>query len=56
MTTQEWDQFFELLDKIVDGEGTWEEKSGAVVEAAAERESEAKLEEFCGWFATEDAE
>lgn len=49
MTTKQYDQFFELLDQIVQDSGSWGEKKKKLLDAASESDS-TNLEELAGWF------
>lgn len=49
MSEKEWEQFSDLLSKIIDLPGSWQEKAE---EVKANVDSGA-LSEFCGWFPEE---
>ena len=49
LTDREWEAFFGLLDKIVDGPGSDEEKSHEIAEKAAKYDSISNLAEFIEW-------
>lgn len=49
LTEKEWERFSDLLDKIVNSGGTWEEKAAAVRANC----NETNLGEFANWFITE---
>lgn len=50
MNDKEWEKFFELIDKIVNMEGTWQEKRATVLDQARVEGSVVNLDEFLGWF------
>jgi hypothetical protein len=46
----DWEKFFELVDKIVDGPGTMKEKTEEVLRKAQEHSCEINFEELVAWF------
>lgn len=52
MTERKWEQFFNMVNEIVDGMPgfTWEEKAALVKERAKENEAESNFWEFVTWF------
>lgn len=54
MTEQNWEEFFALVDTIVNGNSSWEEKASAVIEKASEYNCENQFEELVGWFQNGD--
>lgn len=50
VTNKEWDQFFEIMDKIVNDGSPYQEKMEAVRAKAREQNSSTTLEEFTEWF------
>lgn len=50
MSDREWEEFYRLLSKITDGNGSWEEKKATVLAEAEKNEAGSQLEEFVGWF------
>jgi hypothetical protein len=50
MTEREWEQFYTLLSKLTDGDGTWQDKKAAALREADKNDADAQLEEFVGWF------
>lgn len=47
------EKFFELLDKIIEMPGTWQEKRDVVLSQATDfGVSDSVLSEFANWFAT----
>jgi hypothetical protein len=53
MSDKEWELFFQLMDKIVNMEGTFTEKAAKVSAKAQKTESVGSLEEFVSWFEPE---
>jgi len=49
MSEQDWNLFFELLEKIISQPGSWQEKKDALEKEAADR-GDIALGEFLGWF------
>lgn len=49
LTSQEWDKFFELLEKITDARRPQKEKCAKVAKEAEDRNLLAELEEFANW-------
>ena len=49
LEAKEWEKFFELMERIVNGPGDWKEKAEQVKEYA-NHPDESTLEEFVGWF------
>jgi hypothetical protein len=47
---KEWETFFDLLDKIVNGPGSWQDKIDEVQIQAKANGSELSLDEFAEWF------
>jgi hypothetical protein len=45
-----WEAFWGVLDEIVSGPGTWQDKAAEVRRRAEESGSEVELEEFTSWF------
>lgn len=54
MTDLEWEKFFELLDKIVMLPMPYREKAEFVKNKATEQGSDGNLEEFAGWFQSDE--
>lgn len=54
MTKKEWETFFTLLDKITNAPGSWKEKKQECLKQAEKHGSDTALEEFAGWFASDD--
>ena len=50
MTEQDWDQFFGLVDKIVDIRGPWLNKAELIKRKANEFGAETGLNELLAWF------
>lgn len=50
MNEVNWKSFFELLDLIVNQEGTWSQKRDEVMAKALDADASATLEEFVDWF------
>lgn len=55
MPDDEWERFFELMEKITNGQGSWQEKRDAVIAQAAANASDTALDEFNQWFQAEGA-
>ena len=55
MTDKDWETFFDLIDKIIGQDGTWQDKKDTVKEKAVNNNC-GNLEEFVGWFEDEDEE
>ena len=49
MSEQDWNLFFELVEKIISQPGSWKEKKDAVEKEASNR-GDIALQEFVGWF------
>lgn len=49
MSDRQWEKFFELLNAIVNGQGTAAEKAAEVARRAAANSSDGDLEEFLSW-------
>lgn len=56
MTEKDWETFFDLVDRIVFGSGSWKEKASEVREQASQYECENNFEEFVEWFQNKDDE
>jgi hypothetical protein len=54
MDQRQWDKFFELLDKVADLPGTWQEKKAELKRQAEDAGSFNNLEEVAGWFNEEE--
>lgn len=50
MDERDWIDFFELLEKITNQEGTAKQKAREVVERAKQEEATTALEEFVSWY------
>lgn len=52
ISEQDWQNFFDVLDKIVSGDLPWKDKRDLVLKKAREygSNSETNLEEIGGWF------
>lgn len=50
ITDSEWEDFFDVMERIVKQEGGWQEKKLSVEEKAKENDAENALEEFGSWF------
>jgi hypothetical protein len=50
MTEKQWEQFFGLLDRIVNGGQPWEAKKAEVERKCDEFGTPSSLEEFLGWW------
>jgi hypothetical protein len=53
VTNSEYDDFFELLTKLVNEGGSWRSKKAALL-AAGSNDDCTILNEFAGWFSDED--
>lgn len=50
MSEQDWDRFFELVDKIVHTRGTWQDKSADLISSAEDRDSIDAWNELVSWY------
>ena len=49
LSDQQWGKFFELLSLIVNGEGSWQDRSDQLADKAKEYGAESDLDEFANW-------
>jgi hypothetical protein len=49
VSEKEWEKFFDMVDKIVNADGTAQEKSSLLLQKAKEYGTEVNLEELCAW-------
>lgn len=54
MNDKKWEQFFSLLQEIMDMGGSYQEKAAAVKSQAIENNADGALEEFLTWFPDEE--
>lgn len=50
MNAQHWEIFADLVERIVDMEGTWQEKRATVERAVCQHSTTERWEEFISWF------
>lgn len=50
MTTDEWDAFFDLVEKILQEDGTWQNKCEELVQQADNRGRIDDIKELVSWF------
>lgn len=54
MTYKDWEKLFELIEQVTNMPGTWQEKRSRVLEEAQNASAETALEEFAGWFQSDE--
>lgn len=50
MIERDWEKLFEIINKIVDGPGSFKEKKEEVLAKAQEYNCDINFEEFVAWF------
>jgi hypothetical protein len=54
LTVEEWDDFFEMMERIINAPGDWHSKKEAVQSEAENRDNTSVLNEFTNWFPPEE--